>query len=286
MYDLDLLKSFVSVVDAGGFTRAGERVHRTQSTVSQQIRKLEDKVGAPLIRRDGRGVSTTEAGERLLPYARRILALSLEAASAVGNAMSGERVGLGLTEDFAIAELTGLVAAFSFERPDCRLDIRCDLSVALEAALLAGDLDIALLKRDAGGGPAYGSWPERLVWATAARSGALPDPLPLIAFPQGCRYRNRAVHALEAAGRRWRIAYESASLVGIDAAIAGGLGVALIEARALRPAYRVLGRADGFPDVPPTELALLVSAEAGGAARELATMLAGFCNRELQARAA
>src|ERR1700742_2609319 len=76
MLDLELLKSFVSVVDAGGFTRAGERVHRTQSTVSQQIRRLEEDVGHTLLHRNGKDVTPTEAGERLLSYARRLLSLS------------------------------------------------------------------------------------------------------------------------------------------------------------------------------------------------------------------
>jgi len=288
MFDLDLLKSFVSVVDAGGFTRAGERVHRTQSTISQQIRRLEDQAGAVLIRRDRGGVALTGEGEKLLFYARRILALSQEAACAVRETAAGETVRLGLTEDFALVELTGLVSAFAQGRPDCRLDLRCDLSANLEAGRERGDLDLVLLKRDAGGGAAAGIWPERLVWAAAAggTDWASLDPLPLIAFPQGCRYRNRAIHALEAAGRRWRIAYESASLIGIDAAIAGGLGVALIEARSLRPAYRRLGAGEGFPPVPPTELALLVAKAAGPAARELAALVAGFCDRDALARAA
>lgn len=286
MFDLDLLKSFVSVVDAGGFTRAGERVHRTQSTVSQQIRKLEEQAGATLINREGRGVSLTGEGERLLLYARRILALSAEAASVVGRAAGRECVRLGLTEDFALVELTALVAAFAARRPDCRLDVRCDLSVELEAGLRRGDLDLVLVKRDAGGTGAEASWPEQLVWATSRPELALAEPIPLIAFPQGCRYRNRAVHALEATGRRWRIAYESASLVGIDAAIAGGIGIALIEARSLKRGYRVLGPADGFPAVPLTELALLLDPKADPAARELAGLVAAFCDKGLADRAA
>lgn len=286
MFELDLLKSLVSVVDAGGFTRAGERVHRTQSTVSQQIRRLEEQAGAILLRRDGKGVTPTVEGEKLLFYARRILALSQEAVSAVGEVAGGERVALGLTEDFAITELTGLVAAFAARRPDCRLDVRCDLSVELEAGLTRGELDLVLLKRDRGPAPARGRWPESLHWVSGPGESANRDVVPLIAFPQGCRYRNRAIHALEAAGRRWRIAYESASLVGIDAAIAGGLGVALVEARAVRPGYRILGAADGFPAVQPTEMALLVGDEAGEAARELADLLMGFCDRELGSRAA
>src|SRR5258707_14927795 len=79
MLDLELLRSFVSVVDSGGFTRAGERVHRTQSTVSQQIKRLEDDLGQPLLNRTAKDVTPTEAGERLLSYARRLLSLAEEA---------------------------------------------------------------------------------------------------------------------------------------------------------------------------------------------------------------
>lgn len=99
MLDLDLLRSFVSVVDAGGFTRAGERVHRTQSTVSQQIRRLEETVGRPLLHRDGKRVTPTEEGERLLAYARRILALAAEAHDVVARPASEGTVRLGLPED-------------------------------------------------------------------------------------------------------------------------------------------------------------------------------------------
>ncbi|WP_029075995.1 LysR family transcriptional regulator [Kaistia adipata] len=287
MFELDLLKTFVSVVDSGGFTRAGERVHRTQSTVSQQIRKLEEAAGATLLLREGRGVRLTAEGERLVGYARRILALSEEARSAVGAAASVEQVRLGLTEDFAIAELTGLVSHFSKMRPDCRLDVRCDLSVALETGLERGDLDIVLVKRDADGGPAEGAWREQLLWVGGeGRDWRRADPVPLIAFPQGCRYRNRAVHALEASGRRWRVAYESASLIGVEAAISGGLGVALIEARAQKPGYRVLAPADGFPSVPPTELALRMAPGARRPVLELAELIIRFCEREGLARAA
>ena len=285
MFDLDLLKTFVSVVDAGGFTRAGERVHRTQSTISQQIRRLEELAGTPLLLREGRGVALTAEGERLLGYARRILALSEEARSAVA-ASPGEHVRLGLTEDFAVAELTGLVAQFARLRPECRLDVRCDLSVELEQGLERGDLDIVLMKRDAGGGPAEGVWPETLVWVGAGDlDWKRADPVPLIAFPQGCRYRDRAIHALESSGRRWRIAYESASLIGIEAAITGGLGVALIEARAIRPAYSIL-TGEGFVAVPPTELALRIASGARRPVRDLADLVIGFCNQEGLSRAA
>src|SRR5215813_8704407 len=105
MMDFELLRSFVSVIDAGGFTRAGERVHRTQSTVSQQIRRLEDNFGRPLLLRKGKGVAPTEEGERLLSYARRILALAEEARDVVARPADEGIVRLGIPEDFAANRL-------------------------------------------------------------------------------------------------------------------------------------------------------------------------------------
>src|SRR6266566_7137180 len=117
MLDLDLLRSFVSVVDAGGFTRAGERVHRTQSTVSQQIRRLEEVFGRPLLHRDGKRVTTTEEGERLLSYARRILALAEEARDVVARPTGEGLVRLGIPEDFAAYRLAQMLSKFTRSRP-------------------------------------------------------------------------------------------------------------------------------------------------------------------------
>ncbi|MFG1416195.1 LysR substrate-binding domain-containing protein [Xanthobacter sp. V0B-10] len=289
MFDLDLLKAFVSVVDAGGFTRAGERVHRTQSTVSQQIRRLEEQAGRELLVRGPRAVSLTAEGERLLAYARRILALSAEARAALADGGAGV-VRLGIPEDFALAALTGLVADFAHRHPAVRLSVRCALSCELAADLDRGDLDIALMKRDgAGAGGAAGrataraTWPERLVWVGGPAAPADPaalDPLPLVAFPQGCLYRNRAVHALEQAGRDWRIAYESPNLIGVSAALAGGLGIAVLERRAVAPGHRVLDAAAGLPAIAPTELALCVAPRAPAPVEALADAVAAFCDRE------
>jgi DNA-binding transcriptional LysR family regulator len=108
MLDLDLLRSFVSVVDTGGFTRAGERVHRTQSTVSQQIIRLEKTLGYPLLHRNGRKATPTEQGERLVSYARRILSLEQEAREVVARPVSEGVLRLGVPEDFAAPRGTAL----------------------------------------------------------------------------------------------------------------------------------------------------------------------------------
>src|ERR1700733_11262634 len=117
MLDLELLRSFVSVVDAGGFTRAGERVHRTQSTVSQQIKRLEDDVGQTLLARTGKDVTPTEAGERLLSYARRLLSLAEEARDVMARPESEGAVRLRGPAGFCAYRLTQLLAAFSRSHP-------------------------------------------------------------------------------------------------------------------------------------------------------------------------
>src|SRR6516225_3984711 len=225
MLDLDLLKSFVSVVDTGGFTRAGERVHRTQSTVSQQIRRLEETLGYPLLHRSGKQATPTEQGERLLAYSRRILALGQEAREVVTRPASEGVVRLGIPEDFAAYRLTELLSDFARSRPSLRLDVRCGLSVNTRRALERGELDLALFKRDAGEGGGIKAWPERLHWVTS-RKHPIPfksDPLPLVMSEQGCLYRDRMIHAVESVGRAWHIAYTSPNLVGIQAAVSVGL---------------------------------------------------------------
>ncbi|MBB6309252.1 DNA-binding transcriptional LysR family regulator [Xanthobacter tagetidis] len=280
MLDPDLLKAFVSVVEAGGFTRAGERVHRTQSTVSQQIRRLEEQLGRHLLLRDGRGVSLTPEGEVLLGYARRILALHAEAEAALTGPAPAPALRLGIPDDIPVAALTEVVSAFAAARPQVRLAVQCGLSTDLLAALARGELDIALAKREPGAGPAHRAWAERLAWVAGA--GRLPPDgvVPLVAFRQGCLYRGRAVHALERAGRPWRIAYESSDLLGIQAALKGGLGVAVLSRRAITADHRVLTAGEGWPDIAPTELALCARDDLGAAGRDLVDLLAAFCDAE------
>jgi DNA-binding transcriptional LysR family regulator len=280
MLDLELLRSFVSVVDAGGFTRAGERVHRTQSTVSQQIKRLEESFGRALLQRSGKRVSLTDEGERLLSYARRLLALAAEACDVVAKPASDGVVRLGIPEDFAAHRLAQMLSRHRRARPSLRLDVRCDIGTELRVALERGEIDVALVKRTPGDGRCVAAWPERLQWVTSCRHPIEPngDPVPLAVFQHGCLYRNRAIHALEAAGRSWRIAYSSPNMAGIQAAVSAGLGVSILPDVAILPGHRILGRKDGFRPVDNTEVALIAADDANPAARRLADLLVEFCN--------
>ncbi|WP_198399711.1 LysR family transcriptional regulator [Bradyrhizobium yuanmingense] len=280
MLDLELLRSFVSVVEAGGFTRAGERVHRTQSTVSQQIKRLEEDVGQVLLHRDGKDVRPTEAGERLLSYARRLLSLAEEARDVLRQPDSEGAIRLGIPEDFAAYRLAKLLGAFSRSHPGLRLDVRADQSKHLARDLQRGELDLALYKREAGAKDAIAVWPERVHWVTSKSHPVdvnVPS-VPLIGFPLGCIYRAGAIHALETAGRAWHTAYTSSSLAGIQAAVAAGMGLSILSEMAIQTDHRVLTAKDGFAPINKTEVALMASPDASPATLRLADRLAEFCD--------
>ncbi|GLR94333.1 MULTISPECIES: LysR substrate-binding domain-containing protein [Bradyrhizobium] len=280
MLDLELLRSFVSVVEAGGFTRAGARVHRTQSTVSQQIKRLEEDVGQLLLHRDGKDVRPTEAGERLLSYARRLLSLAEEARDVLRQPDSEGAIRLGIPEDFAAYRLPKLLGAFSRSHPGLRLDVRADQSKHLARDLERGELDLALYKREAGGKDAIAVWPERVHWVTSKSHPIDVDApsVPLIGFPLGCLYRAGAIHALETAGRAWHMAYSSSNLAGIQAAVAAGMGLSILSEMSIQSEHRVLTAKEGFAPINKTELALMASPDASPATLRLAGRLAEFCD--------
>jgi DNA-binding transcriptional LysR family regulator len=279
MLDLELLNTLVCVVDEGSFTRAGERVHRTQSTVSQQIRKLEVAVGRTLLLRDrtGNHVSATEHGELLAHYARRLLALSREAQDALTSDVAFEPVRIGVPEDFDARRMSAMLSGFVKTKPGVRLETVSGMSVDLQRKLAAGEVEIALLKREPGSGECLASWPESLVWVKGEGVELSDEPVPLALFPQGCVYRQRAIRSLDKARRRWRVAFGSHSLTGIQAAVSSGLGVSVLPTTAVLPEHRVC---EGLPDLPATELALVSS---GGALNAVQQALIEFLRAEIKA---
>ncbi|CAE6693410.1 MULTISPECIES: LysR substrate-binding domain-containing protein [Paraburkholderia] len=260
MFDLELLKTLICVVDEGSFTRAGERVHRTQSTVSQQVRKLEESVGRPLLLRDRTGshVIATEHGVLLTQYARRLLALSQEAQEALRRDVQLSPVRIGVPEDFDARRMSAMLSGFLKIRPDARLETLAGMSAVLQQKLSGGEIDIALVKREPGSGDCYASWPEALVWVRG-RDVVLPkrdseEPVALALFPDGCIYRKRAIRSLDKAKRAWRVAFGSQSLTGIQAAVAAGLAISVLPRSAVLPEHRIC---TDMPPLPPTELALI-----------------------------
>jgi DNA-binding transcriptional LysR family regulator len=277
MLDLELLKTLVCVVDERSFSRAADRVHRTQSTVSQQILKLEDRLGQPLLLRDrtGKRVVPTESGERLATYARRLLAMAQEAEEALAQPAALPPVRIGVPEDFDALRMSTILSGFTALHPDARLETVSGMSTDLRRRLDAGEIDMALVKREPGSGECIASWPERLVWVTGAQGWRREaGSVPLALFPEGCIYRLRATRSLEITGRTWRVAFGSQSLTGIQAAVSCGLGVTVLPTSAVLESHALLGARDGFPKLAPSELALVGSKRPlSDAQREIAQYL-------------
>ncbi len=258
---IELLRTFVTVVETEGFTQAGARLHRSQAAISIQVRRLEELLDRRLfVRRQGRLIGLTESGEVLLSYAREMLRVNDEAVFAVSTSGLEGSVRLGTPEDFASNYLPLVLARFAEAHPRVRLEVRCDLSLNLLTALRHGQLDIALVRRDPQIGSEGGLYQEPLVWVRSRMfSPSSADPLPLALFPEGCSYRSHAIGALEAQGRSWRATYVSPSLTGIQAAVLGGLGVSALPQSALLPGLQALDQEDGFPPLPEIELAIEIS---------------------------
>lgn len=257
--DLDLIRTFVTVVEAQNFTKAGHRLGRSQSAVSLQVRRLEDQLAVTLLSRDPRHVVLTEEGEIFLPQARRLLRVNDEILAEVrGDNIEGE-VRLGAPEDFATVHLPEILGQFARRHPKVALTVTCDLTLHLLDKLRDGQLDIALVKREPLG-PDQGVrvWREPLVWVAADQSPLEASAaVPLVLAPSPCVYRRRAIAALDHAGRPWRCAYTSPSLAGQHAALRAGLGMTVLPLDMAPPDLEILGEADGLPRLPDAEIALL-----------------------------
>lgn len=254
--EIDLLRSFTVVAETRHFTRAAERLNCAQSAVSMQIKRLEEIVGSRLFERTKRSVKLTADGEMLRRYANRILRLNEETLAAFGTAGLQGRLRLGAT-DTSMCFLPSILARFAQRHPLIELEIRCDRSWEALDALESGDIDLALVTQPCGRSGGTAIHREPLSWATARGTAAETiDPLPLALFGPGCIYREAAIAALDAAGRAWRHAYNSASRDGLDVAVDAGLAVTIVPKRAMKPNWRPLGPAQGFPPLDDMELLL------------------------------
>ena len=257
--DLDLLRTFVAIAEVRNLTRAGERLGRTQSAISLQLRRLEERLGVTLFSRDPRRVVLTDEGEALLPQARQMLRLNDEILAGLrGDDLAGE-VRLGAPEDFATQYLPEVLGAFARAHPHVALSVTCDLTLRLLDGLRDGDFDLVLVKREPLG-PDLGVrvWREPLVWV-AADPGVLEPGAraPLVLAPAPCVYRKRAIAALDSRGISWRSAYISPSLAGQHAALRAGLGITVLPRDMAPSDLVVLGEESGLPDLADAEIALM-----------------------------
>ncbi|MCW5710650.1 LysR substrate-binding domain-containing protein [Shinella sp.] len=257
-FQTDLLRTFVSVIDLGAFTKAGEALGRTQPAISLQIRRLEELVGAPIIKQVGRTLLLTSEGEMLLSYAREILRLNDEAASYFNRAKIAGVIRVGLPNDYAVAFLQGVITEYTRQNPEISLELHCGWSAEILDRLRADELDIAIAMVN-GESTQYlsRSWVERPVWAAVEDiKFDRAQGIPLAAHPEGCAYRSRMIQALDAANVRWRVAYTGSGIGGLQNAVINGLGISALTRYTMLPGMRILDEKDGFPPLAEIRVGL------------------------------
>jgi DNA-binding transcriptional LysR family regulator len=268
--NMDVLRTFVTGLELGSFSKAAQRLGRSQSAISTQLRRLEEQAGKTLFKKSGRGLALTSAGESLLSYAKRILELNDEAIDGLKDAEVEGWVRLGIPQDFAEGWLTGVLGQFARSHPKVRVEVRAEQNIAILDRLVQGELDLALT---------WGAddkvraeplvdlpmvWIGRPDWAGPKRLGS--EPLPLIAFEPPCVFRSAGIAALDQAGLGWRLSFTSPSLAGLWAATEAGLGVTLRTTIALPRSLIVLKPASsGLPALPKVQLTLCRKKRGGAA---------------------
>src|SRR6476620_11531950 len=206
LIDVDQLRTFIAIVETGSFTKAAEVVHKTQSAVSMQMKRLEERLGKPIFARDGRASKLTEDGDRLLDYARRIIKLNVEALAAFDDAELAGRVRLGVPDDYADRYLPEIMARFSRAYPSVELSVICEPSSDLLERIDANEIDLAIVTNCESKRASETFRRERLLWVTSNRhSTHAEERLPLALGRPTCSWRRSAVDRLESIGRPFRV---------------------------------------------------------------------------------
>ncbi len=256
--DTSLLRIFLTCVTCGSISRAAQLLGRSQPTISEQLRRLEDVVGAPLLVRSHEGVALTPRGERLVPYARRLLQLSAEALDGVaGDGRVGGHVGLGLMDDLTLGRFPDMLKTIRDAHPAMSMEMVSLPAAEMRQALDSGRVQIVM------GDVAHLDiepvriWSERFVWVGSAGFDPGDGPLPVVTCSQPCRFRQRILAALNDAGVPWRVAFESTTLSGLHAAVLAGLGTAALLGRFVPRGLEPIPPVAGLAELPALDLALV-----------------------------
>jgi DNA-binding transcriptional LysR family regulator len=274
MLDFELLRAFVAVAECGGFHRAAERLNLTQSTVSQQIKRLELETQCSLFRRTTRSVALTDDGEMLLGEARRLLQLEEAARQRLGAPRLSGTVRLGVVEEVADGSLASALARFAALHRGVKLEVQIGVSMELIEQLHAGLLDVVCAARPPGSTKGRLVSRESLVWAAADTFDLVPgEALPLALYRERSVSREVALAALQDSELTWEIVYTSPSLTGLRAAALAGLAITPLPESTVIAGLRILGAEAGLPRLPDIELAIYEKPRPDKAAAALAAAL-------------
>ena len=280
--DIDVMKTFVAIAETGSFSKAAQKVFRTPSAVSMQIKKLEDVLGVSVLERDSRSVALTQDGELLLSYARRILALSNEMMARFIMPEIQGTVYLGAPDDYGNKILPEVLKRFAETHPNVAVNVIMDGSENLKKRFENGELDVMIHTSSDSRPMEPGATivlEEDLVWAGLKGGCAYErNPLPISMWESGCAWRAGAVDALGKVGREFRVAYMSAQITAQRAAIMADLAVAPMPCSFIDPPLvRLNQKEHGLPPLGSYQIRMQIKQNAGCCSEAVAEhMLACF----------
>jgi len=251
---IDLLKTFLAVVDDMNYTRAAEKLYKTQSAVSLQMKRLSDEAGSPVFIMKGKKLHLTETGEKLHSHAVRIISAHDAACTDLKAPSMKGSVNLGASEDYATTIIPKVLTDFASKYPDVKVNLQCAPSHTLKEMLDGNELDIAILAEH----EKYGRLLkyDRIKWIASNSFVYNGQEVPLAVYPDYCVARRLAFRLLKEAGISWRVAYESASTLLLKAAVETGGAVAPMLGRTRTDGFRWLTEKDGFPELPMIPITL------------------------------
>ena len=260
MLDTDQLRSFLAIVDTGSFTRAADRVNKTQSAVSMHIRRLEERLDRPLFVKHGRGTRLSPDGERLVDHARRMLQVEAAAlADLTCNGLTG-RIVFGIPDDYAELLLPEIVGRFTRRHPQVELSVLCHPSTDLAERVHLGEIDVGIVTDCAEIKGIEILREEPLDWVAGLRAGPIEEqrPLPLALATPSCAWRQVALAALKRAGIPSRLFLMSTNYAAIAPIVQAGLAMTVLPRAVVNlSTQRILTQDSGLPALPTVRVGLL-----------------------------
>ena len=231
---MDTLRTLVTIINHGGFAKAGEILGRSQPAISLQIKKLEQQLEQRLFTKVGQRYEPTVMGHWLYDKAQQILAINDDVFHYVAQDPLRGKLRLGIPSEFASILLPSIIGEFSAQYPDVSLEVTSALSYELTDPTKQDIFDVVLaLANDEDARNADYSVKDEIVWIGDRNSRVKPEQIALVLAPEGCMYRKRVIEALKQQTVPWRIAYTNADLSGLNAAITQGIGITALARRSV-----------------------------------------------------
>ena len=263
--DLTALRSFVTVAETGGVTKAAYQLHLTQSAVSMQLKRLEESLNQPLLDRSGRGVALTNQGELLLSYGRRMLALNDEAIARMTDDVYEGEIRFGVPCDIIYPNIPNILQRFAQAFPRVRVNLYSSYTSKLKSKIENGDLDLILTTEDECGAQGETICMQRLVWV-GAPSGSAFRARPLrLAFERDCLFRPWVQRALDKRGIAWEMAVDTRATRTVEASVSADLAVHAMLESAVSPHLEPVSHGGTLPDLPSTRINMYRAQNAKGA---------------------